>query len=168
MFTHRLRFLTESRIKVELCFLAGKYFSHEGDKCCCCFTASNGVTVTVVRSGGKACDRSVALTCLLTSQDERLIVIEFSWMLNQTQGSTKVLCGINEKVDGIGCEYKNNSLVLTIEEVQQSNNGVYICKALTSAGHDSEEYILNITGDSGSSEAFPSFGFISFVLEPAW
>lgn len=110
------------------------------------------MTVTVERSGGKECGESITLTCLLTSQDESLIVIEFSWMLNQTQGSTKVLCDSKEKKngewDGIGCEYINNILVLTIEYVQQSNNGVYICKAQTSAGHDSEEYILNITGDS--------------------
>ncbi|KAB5584639.1 hypothetical protein PHYPO_G00109810 [Pangasianodon hypophthalmus] len=109
---------------------------------------ANEVNMTVEHSGGKKCGENVTLLCRLSSESK--VVLEFSWVLNLAENSTKVLCNSSKpekrESNRIHCKYQRNQyLALTITHPQQSDNGLYFCKAQTSIGHNSKMISVNIT-----------------------
>lgn len=115
----------------------------------CFFTVANEVSMTIEGSGETKCGENVNLLCSL--EDKNMTVVEFSWILILTANSTKVLCNysniVKKRSNGIHCKYEpNQHLALTIERVQQSHNGTYVCKVQTNTGHNSREISQKVTG----------------------
>lgn len=112
----------------------------------CFFTAANELNMTIETSGEPKCGENIVLTCQV--HPENVTVLELSWSLKRNTDTVEILCN-NSKVEssGIHCKYESHGrLTLPPVQVQQSNYGIYICKAKTSIGHCNKAYSLLITG----------------------